>query len=276
MTKPVFDLSFGWPTITGDKILRAGAAGVIGYAGCLRTDKNVSKARFQDWLDSGLMVGLVVEDYAGDAIRGAVVGREQGKRIADAAASLGYDVANCVLSGGYDTDAHGGDYGHLADYMHAFAQEVPVPGYYGDSDSIDYLHGHGGADWFFWQSSSASFSPRNPTPNAHLHQQYADPRSHGLDVDVNDVLKTPLRLMGEEMPLSEDDITKLVTRFKQADIGDETIASAARETHDMVAALQKQVAALQAVVSTIKVGGVDAAAVAKELAAHLDLKMVAK
>jgi hypothetical protein len=207
--KPVFDLSFSWPTITGSKLVAAGAGGVIAYAGCLEVTKNVSKERVQDWLDSGLMVGLVVEDFAGDAIGGEQVGRDQGKRLADAADARGYDVPNCVLAGGYDTDAHPGDYRHLAEYMHGFAAEIPVPGYYGDSDSIDYLATHG-PDLINWQSSSGSFSPLNPTPNAHLHQRYADPRAHGLDVDVNDVLRTPLRLMGEDMLDPQDVIDQLL------------------------------------------------------------------
>lgn len=213
--KPIFDLSFGWPTITGDKIVAAGASGVIAYAGCLRLDKNVSKARVQDWLDSGLMVGLVVEDFAADAIGGESIGRDQGRRLGDAADALGYDVDNCFLAGGYDTDAHPGDYSHLSDYMHGFSAEIPVPGYYGDSDSIDYLAAHG-HDLINWQSSSKSFSPLNPTPNAHFIQRYADPRAHGLDVDVNDVLRTPLHLMGEEDMATPEEIVAELLKPKNA------------------------------------------------------------
>ena len=172
--------------------------GVMAYAGCNDTGKNITKNELHGLLNAGYRVGLVIENNATDAIGGHATGVAQGGAILAAAQALDYDWRHCVLSGGYDTDAHPGDYRALDAYMAGFASIVPVPGYYGDSDSIDYIHQHSGRNWFYWQSESGSFSPKHPTPNAHLWQQYNDPRSHGLDVDVNDVLRTPLPLMSKE------------------------------------------------------------------------------
>lgn len=215
----VADFSFGHGSITPDALRKVdGCVGGIAYAGCADTSKNITKAELHALLDAGFQMGLVIENVATDAINGAPVGTSQGKAIWRAAADLGYDRDNCVLFGGYDTNAGPADYPHLLAYMEAFAAEVAHPGYYGDSDSIDYLHDRH-PHWAYWQSDSRSFSPRNPTPNAHLLQNFADRRAHGLPVDVNDVLRTPVGLMGEPKgdELSQQEVDEIKAAI--ADIG---------------------------------------------------------
>lgn len=278
----VYDASFGHAQITPHAVAAAGADGVILYAGCADTAKNVTAAELRALLDAGVHVGLVIENYATDAIGGAAVGAAQGQAIANAAARLGYDVANCVLFAGYDTDSHPADWPHLLAFMEAFAKFVPVPGFYGDSDAIDFLHArHPG--WVFWQSNSTSFSPLNPTPNAHLLQHYNDPRAHGLPVDVNTVERVPLHLMGEDVAITDADIQKIWAN----DLSDGTTTQPAAawlkqaqkhaaDADSQSALALAQVKAVAADVAKLKAAGtttaaVDTDALAKAIAAHLAL-----
>lgn len=284
----IYDASFGHAQITPAALKPTAAGGVILYAGCRDSRKNTTRAEIAALLAAGYQVGLVIENNATDAIGGAAVGTAQGKAIVAAAKALGYDWQNCVLFGGYDTDSHAGDWPELLAYEKAFARQVPVPGYYGDSDSIDYLHGRGSVDWIFWQSDSRAFSPLNPTPNAHLLQLFNDPRAHGLPVDVDLVKRTPLRLMGEDMTTAADVWDFPITdpnnpNYKTTaaswlahtnDKADQAIAAAKAATA-AATALAAQVKQLQAQVTTLTTVGVDPAALAKalapELAAHIDL-----
>lgn len=197
----VVDFSFAHAQVTPNALRRVpGAVGGIGYAGCNDRTKCITKTELQALLAAGFQVGLVVENGAEDALQGAAVGTAQGRAILADAKDLGYDWRNSVLFGGADfNETTPGQYAATLAYMEAFAAVVPVPGYYGDSDSIDYLHAHH-PEWIFWQSDSRSYSPRNPTPNAHLWQQFNDPRAGALSsaVDINNLLK-PLPLMGAEM-----------------------------------------------------------------------------
>lgn len=290
MTGYIYDASFGHAQITPAAMTKGSADGVIEYAGSRDPRKNVTKAEMHALLDAGFTVGLVIENVATDAIGGAPVGTEQGRSVVAAAKLLGYDVDNCVLFGGYDTDAHEGDYRHLLAYMEAFAVLVPVPGYYGDSDSIDYLHArHPG--WIYWQSDSRSFSPRNPTPNAHLLQLFNDPRAHGLPVDVNDVKRTPLHLMGEDMPLTDAEIAKIVkavldTPFtdtggvqKDQSIRQRIVAAQAHalDADEQSTAAATQVKAVAAAVAKLAAGGtvpIDSGAVADLVVSKMGQRLV--
>jgi hypothetical protein len=260
----IFDGSFGHAEITPAALKPTGADGVILYAGCNDARKNATKAEIQALLAAGYQVGLVVENVATDAIGGAAVGAAQGAAILAGAKSVGYDWRNCALFGGYDTDSHSGDWARLLAYMEAFAVKVPVPGYYGDSDSIDYLHARH-PDWIFWQSNSRSFSPRNPSPNTHLQQLYNDPRAHGLPVDVNIVRRTPLRLMGEDMPLDPNDPVILGIKKQLNDVyariwecvavvvnGDANHPYSEKATGPTITALAGQVQALQQQVEALQ------------------------
>lgn len=209
----VADYSFAHATCTPARLGKVdGLTGVIPYAGCLNDAKNITKSEFDALIAAGINVALVVEDLPGDIAKGASYGTAQGKRILASAKALGYDYENCPLIAGYDTDARGSaDYEAILRGMEAFAAVVPFPGYYGDSDSIDYLHARH-PDWFYWQSESQSFSPKNPTGHAHIWQQYNDARARraglGSSIDINIVLK-PLPFMGETMALTADDCEKI-------------------------------------------------------------------
>jgi len=195
----VADLSYGWPTLTGEILHNLGVFGVIGYAGCDDAGKNVSKQRLADWLAHGLQVALVIENGERDLDNGTTVGNAQASSILGAAEQLGYDWEHSVLFTGADFNEGVGDYPKTLAAFQAFAHHIPIPGYYGDSDSIDYLAAHGFPHAIYWQSSSASYSPKHPTENAWLQQRYGDARAHGHALDVNDILKTPLPFMGANM-----------------------------------------------------------------------------
>jgi hypothetical protein len=219
----VGDLSFAWPTLTGSVLTKLGASGVIGYAGCFNTSKNVSKARFDDWGAHGLARGLVIENGEHDLAKGAATGAAQGAAIVAAAKALGYDWQNSVLFTGADFNEGPGDYANTLAGFTAFAERVPLPGYYGDSDSIDNLYQRF-PHAIYWQSDSDSFSPEHPSPHAHLWQRYNDPRAKGLAVDVNEIRRTPLRLMGEDMALDPTDPVVLALRAQIAAIPAAVIA----------------------------------------------------
>jgi hypothetical protein len=191
----IADLSFDWPNLPGSVLTSLDADGVIGYAGCTDDRKNVSRDRFQDWLDSGLSVGLVIENGTTDLQGGASVGRAPGQALADAADKLGYDIEHCVLFASADWNARGTDVAAVVDAMDAFGEWVDYPGIYGNSYVIDACHDARVAD-SFWQSDSTSFS-YGISPHAHLLQRYNDPRAQSLALDVNDILKPSIGLMGE-------------------------------------------------------------------------------
>lgn len=200
----VVDFSFGHAEITPAALKKVdGCIGGIAYAGCADTAKNITKAELHALLNAGYQMGLVIENNVTD-LKGHAHGRALGAAIVNAARALEFDLERCRLWTPYDTNAGAGDYAEILSGMLGFASAVPNPGYYGDSDSIDYLHARR-PEWGYWQSDSTSFSPKNPTPNAHLLQHYADHRAQGLPVDVNDVVRTPIGLMGE--PTEEDHVT---------------------------------------------------------------------
>lgn len=146
----------------------------------------------------------------------------------------------------------------------------------GGRDDLVWAYGNRGPDlevwphkapWLGWVVASYTSADTLTDPPANLiGWQYTDGepaydnphRPHSSApfgrCDHNALYKLPDE--GEDMPLTDADVQKIVDKVKQATIGDETVASALRETHDMVAALQKQVAALQALVAS-KVGGVN-------------------
>ena len=201
----VADLSYAWSTLTGAVLRSLGAGGVIGYAGCDDFRKNVSHDRVQDWITAGLWTGLVIENGPRDLASGAAVGAAHASKLIAAARMVDYDYQHCVLFTGADFDETAADYAGTLAGWNAFADTVPVPGYYGDSDSIDYLAAHAGRPPVVcWQSESGSFSPEHPSPHAQVWQRFNDSRAQGHALDVNDILSLPLYMMGENM---ETDLT---------------------------------------------------------------------
>ncbi len=249
MAEFIYDASFGHAQMTPAALKPTGSIGVILYAGCADSRKNTTGDEVRALLDAGFQVGLVIENFATDAIGGASVGDAQGSAILAAAKDLGYAAGSCVLFGGYDTDSHEADWPKLLAYMEAFAKHVPVPGFYGDSDAIDFIHARH-PDWIFWQSDSRSFSPLNPTPNAHLLQLFNDSRAHGLPVDV-DLVERPLPLMGADLALTTDDIQKVahasaLDLLDACDINSVSIRNVLRNLVAAADGLAKQVTALKA------------------------------
>lgn len=205
MSVIVADVSFGHAAVPPDKLRQvAGLAGVIGYAGCKTAGKNCARDEVTAWLDAGLWVGLVIENNATDAAKGAAAGIAQGHAILAGAQALGYDVATSVLYSGYDADATPPVYQELIDFRGGFGSVVPVPGYYGDSDSINAIAAHY-PDTYWWQSAAASQSPQHPTPLADLWQQASGVDLHGLPIDANLAMHANLGMMGETVDITISD-----------------------------------------------------------------------
>lgn len=200
----IADLSKGWPTITGSILKGLGAGGVIVYAGCQDQAKNVSKARFQDYLTSGLKTALVVEDLADSLKGGKAIGQQQGESLYNAAGSLGYDRDHCVLYASADWNSRGADLDAIEAAMDGFGESIPFPGIYGNSYAIDRCWETATAD-SFWQSESTSFS-YGLSVHTNIQQIFNDPRAKGYALDVNAIIRTPIGLMGETIPPEDDDM----------------------------------------------------------------------
>lgn len=216
----VADLSYGWPSLDGATLVHAGFGGVIGYAGCNDTGKNVSKARFQDWIANGLAVSLVIENGPRDPLAGKSEGVAQGKSLKAAAITLGYDWEHYVLFSGADFDTVPANQAQEVAFFQGFNSVLPVPGFYGDLQALDYVHTMIACGW---QSDSTSFSQRQISPYADLVQLYNDPRAHGLALDVNEVHSTPLHFMNEGIPmgapLSKDDVIPFGASGRDTTVG---------------------------------------------------------
>lgn len=266
----IVDASFGHAAVTPDAMRRIGASGAILYAGCSDPTKNATAAEVHALLDAGFSVGLVIEETA-TALRGGYdVGLAHGRAIVAAARAMSYDVDGCVLYASGDWNTQGSDLDAVSAAMHGFASVVPVPGYYGNSYAIDRVVAQGHAR-FGWQSDSASFS-NGASANAHLLQRYNDPRAGGLPVDVNDIARTPLGLMGDDMTPSELLSTKLAHVGNGTGTLEEVLADIFVHARQ-AAALKGELDALKAEVDALKAGGgqVDPAALAQAIAAHVKL-----
>lgn len=195
----IVDASFGHAQITPKALKRIAASGAILYAGCNDARKCCTKAELHALLDAGYEVGLVIENNTQDMRDGHAVGVTYGRNIATAAKRLGYDLERAVLYTAADWDVTGLQVDEVDAFMTGFRSEVPVPGIYGDTDALDYVAGKGHA-LGFWQTNAMSWSHNKTSPHAHLQQRWNDPRAKGLPVDVNDVVRGPLYLMGEIRP----------------------------------------------------------------------------
>lgn len=194
----VFDCSFGHDRMTPTAVDGAGASGVVLYAGCQDGRKNATKAEVQALLDHGLMVGLVIENGPQDMSQGRGLGIQYATNLYTAAQALGYDRDGCVLFTAADWDVTATDVAMVDQFMQGFREVIPVPGLYGDREALDYCAQRGHAVGF-WQTDAMGWSGGETSTHAHMQQRFNDPRAHGLPVDVNDLLRTDLPLMGADM-----------------------------------------------------------------------------
>lgn len=205
----VVDFASSYKTITGVQLMAIGASGWIAYTGCNNTAKNISKSRFQEYIDTGIPGALVIENGTQDVLGGEKAGASLAQHVMAGAEALGYDVAHCALATSADfNETTATQYAETVDCMGAFGSLVPVPVYYGDGDSIDHVI-PATRCVYGWQSDSTSFSPSGTSSHARLQQIYNDPRAKGLVVDVNNILESPLYFMGENVT-TPGDITAAV------------------------------------------------------------------
>lgn len=189
----IADLSWGHDSITGPQLVAAGFGGVIAYIGCDDTTKNATAANLAGWRAAGLLVGLVIENGPQDLLGGQKVGAYQGQRAVAGAQLAGYPPG-CVLFAAADWHVTPTQFSVVDAAIDAFHTEVRAAGYlsglYGPGPLLNYAL----ADCY-WNSSSTSFGP--VSAQAHLVQRVANPT--GLAVDVNNVIRTPLHLWGENI-----------------------------------------------------------------------------
>lgn len=178
------DVSFGHGSANGTLLAAAGFSNVIGYVSDY-PDKNCTAGEIADWLLHGLGVGLVWEDVETDMVTGD--GGASGLKAYEQAKAKGYDADTRVIFAADDRNTGSPDWPRVLAYMDRFATHVPLPGYYGDQDSIDWLFPQR-PHWYYWQSDSLSYGSGRTT-NAHLQQFYNDPRALSLPIDVNEQSK---------------------------------------------------------------------------------------
>lgn len=197
----IADVSFGHDAMTGALLAAHGVPGVIGYVSD-HPEKNLTKANLADLLAHDLAVGLVFEDTVDDMHSNPPLGHGHGVTAFNEARAIGYDAQNCVIFAADDRNTGPDDWPAVLAYMDAFAQSVPVVGYYGDQDSIDWLYTRR-PHWLYWQSDSTSFGT-GISAHTDLIQRYNDPRVASLPLDASDILTHRVPFMGDDMYTQTD------------------------------------------------------------------------
>lgn len=200
----IADMSFAHDDVTGAILAAHDVPGVIGYVSD-NPRKNLTKANLADQLGHGRLVGLVFEDSTDDMRGGAISGDHHGATALAQGLMIGYDVRNCVIFAADDENTSPADWPTVLAYLDAFAGHVPVPGYYGDQDSIDWLAPQR-PHWFYWQADALSWGA-GISRNAHLVQRYNDPRVAGLPLDASDIQRPGVPFMGDDMFTDADRAT---------------------------------------------------------------------
>lgn len=200
----IADFSFAHDELTGALLARLGAAGAIGYVSD-NPAKNLTAENLAGLLAHDLWVGLVFEDTEIDMRAGAAGGLRHGQVAYFEADTIGYDAENCVIFAADDENTGPADLPTVLAYMDAFASQVPRPGYYGDQDSIDWLAARR-PQWWYWQTNATGWG-NGISRNAHLVQRYGDTRAQGLSLDVNDIQRTGVPFMGDDMFTDKDRAT---------------------------------------------------------------------
>lgn len=190
------DVSFGHSTVNYVYLATKGASFVVGYVSD-HPEKNLTAADLHKIRSAQLIDLIVFEDTVTDMTEGAAGGHRHGATANEQAAALGYDRWAKPIFAANDRDAHPADFETILAYMEAFAAHVPLPGYYGDQDSIDFLAARH-PDWTYWQSDSTAFGT-GISRHAHIMQRYADSRVAGLPVDANDVQIAGIPWLGDDM-----------------------------------------------------------------------------
>lgn len=190
----IVDGSFGLveQQITGKRLRDIGAVGVIGYVSP-NTMKNLTARMLDDYLTSGLSVGLVWEDAETSMMTAS--GTSHGEQAYRQAHAIGYDIDHCVMFAAADWNVQASQLVTVNGYMAGFSDYVGHPGIYSNQRTLDMLAVTNNAD-YFWQSNSKSYS-NGTSAHAHLQQLYNDPRAQHLPVDINNIVRTPLGMMGE-------------------------------------------------------------------------------
>lgn len=179
------DLSFEHAAMTGAVLTNnTQFSNVIAYCSD-DPNKNCTQAEIMDWLAHGLGVALVWEDTENDMVTGD--GKAAAIKALQQAKDKGYDVDHCPIFFADDRNTGVTDWPTVFRYMQGVSSVIPLPGYYGDQDSIDYLHALN-SSWYYWQSDSLAYGVGRSN-NAHLWQYYNDPRALSLPVDINEQLK---------------------------------------------------------------------------------------
>lgn len=193
----VIDASFGANDLTAAILKSHGVTGAIGYVNTVDPSKNLSKVRFEDWINNGIQVGLVFENFNNDPLGGSSAGSANAAAGFNQAKALGYDINHCVLFFAADFNAQPSQLPVVDQYFNAVSNIVPYPGIYGNRLVLDTM-GELKYCKSFWQSDADAWS-NGISPLCNLKQQFNDPRVSGLPADANDVLKIPIGLMGEKM-----------------------------------------------------------------------------
>lgn len=284
----IADFATQYQSVSAAMLKAAGFAGCIVYAGCNNTAKNCSKARFDEYVNAGLLVGLVIENGATDALGGYNVGRAQGQAILAAAKALGFDYKNGMLATGADWNSTGHE-ATVVDFARGFASIVSPasmqPGFYGNYKAIDAVARAKFAN-VFWQSESKSYSPEGLHPRATFEQIYGINPGQATNptVDTNLVHGTVVPLMNSKEVAPEMELLdQYVNSYQKATVTVKTdlaragyfsqlsntylmqnvmpvlsdgfakvAADGAAQTAQIVSAINAQTAALQALADAIK------------------------
>lgn len=185
--------------IIGGSLRAAGfSGGIVRYAAAGRGNVNISPAEYADLKVNNIPVGIVLEHEANWLLNtGTVAGRVQASQnicrqagIPDGVIYMAVDFD--VTEGGPTSPGSPGDQN-----MQAVSRGLGIAsnvigrknvGFYGSAYAIDWLLAHGWNDIYFWDTEAWSHG-RPPHPAAHLYQRAAAANVHGVQVDIDLILK---------------------------------------------------------------------------------------
>lgn len=253
-----FDYSYARPS--PQQMADAGIKAAFRYL--YDSPKGITDAERRALHAAGVAVGFGYEANRGNHLLGAPQGAIDGADARRLARALGVPVGTPIYFA-CDLDVTPAQEPTVMAYLHACDDADYPARAYGEFEVIERF-GRPGWQTIAWSGGLVS-------DHAVIYQWAIEQDFHGSAVDfntirdINDLGAWWPEGMGPDVPLTDDDVHRIVLGVKAAMIGDETVASALRETHDAVVALAAQVAKIQ------PGAPVDVAALARQLAAHLAL-----
>jgi len=230
----VLDYSGGWPSPAS--ILAGRYVGVVRYIGTPGRRKNLTRAEAQQMGAAGVPIALVHEDTAGWMQGGSRAGVAAARAVEADAKACGVDLRCCYLASDRDVVTRG-QMGAVMDCLEGASTVwgLGVTGVYGEKDVVDLALSQHHATWG-WQT--VAWSHGGVSQLAHLYQHAGYVYPGGVQCDRSTVLRANWGQVPrpggapasqeEDMPLTDDDVSKVVSALIPAMVASLTFRLAMR------------------------------------------------